>query len=70
LLTRGASTPAQTTVAGWAADLAFTTVADLVIGDVALGPVCTVIDNVADVYGGSEVALTMIPYQIRSPAAA
>jgi hypothetical protein len=39
LRTRGASTPAQTSVTGWAADLAFTTVADLVVGDVALGPV-------------------------------
>ena len=39
LRTRGASTPAMTTVSGWAAELAQSSVADLVLGDVSLGPV-------------------------------
>jgi len=36
--TRAASTPATTTQVGWAAELAASTTADLVVGDVSLGP--------------------------------
>jgi hypothetical protein len=39
LRTRGATTPAMTTVSGWAAELAQSSVADLVLGDISLGPV-------------------------------
>jgi len=39
LRTRGAMTPATTTQPGWAAEFALTSVADLVVGDVGMGPV-------------------------------